>query len=154
LWTRRWTFGFHNMLGISWMAAQLAASQEGLSSVSKYIMTTELVSTPCLINPSRQSVCLYGVFLLSLLGKGSVNCIRPFIAIQRLGKHVPAATNTRDNRRSVGRIIFCAVPVLSKQRIWVCLCMSPSLPGNNLVKTFPRQRSFVWCVIFCRIKRT
>jgi hypothetical protein len=35
LWTRRWTFGFLKMLGTSWVAAQLAASQEGLSSVSK-----------------------------------------------------------------------------------------------------------------------
>jgi hypothetical protein len=35
LWTRWWTFGFHNMLGSSWVAARLAASQEGLSSVNK-----------------------------------------------------------------------------------------------------------------------
>jgi hypothetical protein len=35
LWTRYWTFGFHKMLGSSWVAAQLAAPQEGLSSVSK-----------------------------------------------------------------------------------------------------------------------
>jgi hypothetical protein len=35
LWTRWWTFGFHRMLGSSWVAAQLAASQEGLRSVSK-----------------------------------------------------------------------------------------------------------------------
>jgi hypothetical protein len=33
LWTRRWTFGFHKMLGSSWVAAQLAASQDGLSSM-------------------------------------------------------------------------------------------------------------------------
>jgi hypothetical protein len=36
LWTRWWTFGFLKMLGSSWVAAQLATSQEGLSSVSKY----------------------------------------------------------------------------------------------------------------------
>jgi hypothetical protein len=35
LWTRWWTSGFLKMLGISWVATQLAASQEGLSSVSK-----------------------------------------------------------------------------------------------------------------------
>jgi hypothetical protein len=34
-WTRYWSFGFHKMLGISWVAAQLAAPQDGLSSVSK-----------------------------------------------------------------------------------------------------------------------
>jgi hypothetical protein len=32
LYTRQWTFGFHKMLGSSWAATQLAASQEGLSS--------------------------------------------------------------------------------------------------------------------------
>jgi hypothetical protein len=35
LWTRWWTFGLLKMLGSCWVAAQLAASQEGLSSVSK-----------------------------------------------------------------------------------------------------------------------
>jgi hypothetical protein len=33
LWTRQWTFGFHKMLGNSWVAVQTAASQEGLSSM-------------------------------------------------------------------------------------------------------------------------
>jgi hypothetical protein len=33
LWTRQWTFRFHKILGSSWVAAQLAASQEGLSSM-------------------------------------------------------------------------------------------------------------------------
>jgi hypothetical protein len=35
LWTRWWTFRFLKMLGSSWVAAQLATSQEGLSSVNK-----------------------------------------------------------------------------------------------------------------------
>jgi hypothetical protein len=33
LWTRQWTFGFHKMLVNSWVPAQQAASQEGLSSM-------------------------------------------------------------------------------------------------------------------------
>jgi hypothetical protein len=33
LWTRQWTFGLHKMLGNSWVAEQLVASQEGLISV-------------------------------------------------------------------------------------------------------------------------
>jgi hypothetical protein len=37
LWIRYWTFGFHEILGSSWGAAQLAAPQEGLSSVSKQV---------------------------------------------------------------------------------------------------------------------
>jgi hypothetical protein len=35
LWTWYWTSSFHKMLGSSWVAAQLVASQEGLSSMSK-----------------------------------------------------------------------------------------------------------------------
>jgi hypothetical protein len=37
LWTRKCTFGFHKMLGSSWVAAQLAAPQEGFSSVSDWV---------------------------------------------------------------------------------------------------------------------
>jgi hypothetical protein len=33
LWTRWWTFRFHKMLGSSWVAAHLDASQEGISCV-------------------------------------------------------------------------------------------------------------------------
>jgi hypothetical protein len=35
------TFGFHKMLGSSWVAARLAASQEWLSFVSKYVSIPE-----------------------------------------------------------------------------------------------------------------
>jgi hypothetical protein len=45
------------------------------------------------IQPSHPSVCVsVCVFLLPLLGKGSVKCILPFIARQQLGKDVPMAT--------------------------------------------------------------
>jgi hypothetical protein len=37
LWTRWWTSGFHKMLGGSRAAAQLAAPQEGLSSMSEWV---------------------------------------------------------------------------------------------------------------------
>jgi hypothetical protein len=37
MWTRWWTSGFHKMLGSSRVAAQLAASQEGLSSMSEWV---------------------------------------------------------------------------------------------------------------------
>jgi hypothetical protein len=63
-----------------------------------YIMAPEPISTAYFINPSRQSVSAC-VSFLSLLGKGSVKCIPPFIARQRIGKHVPAATSIRNNRR-------------------------------------------------------
>jgi hypothetical protein len=55
LLTRCWTFEFIKMLGCSWVAAQFAASQEGLSSVSNYF-----IFLPSYIPPS-----LYFQFLLS-----------------------------------------------------------------------------------------
>jgi hypothetical protein len=33
LWVREWTFGFHKMWRISWLAANQLASQEGLCSM-------------------------------------------------------------------------------------------------------------------------
>jgi hypothetical protein len=33
LWTRWWTFGFHNIFGSSWVSPHVAASEEGLSSM-------------------------------------------------------------------------------------------------------------------------
>jgi hypothetical protein len=44
-------------------------------------------------------------------------CIPPqIVSQQRLGKHFPAATNTRNNRRVVRRVVFNAVRVVSKER--------------------------------------
>jgi hypothetical protein len=84
--------------------------------------------------PVCVSLC---VSLISLLGKCSVKCIPPFIARQRLGKHVPAATNTRKNKIIVGHVC-----------LWVCLCIPLLLLGNISVKTFPRQRRTVGGVVF------
>jgi hypothetical protein len=84
----------------------------------------------------------------SLLGKGSVRCIPPFVARQRLGKHVPAATNTRNNRRIFGRVICCGVCFLSKESPWVCLYIPIPLPGK---KAFPRQRRIAGGV-FCAVR--
>jgi hypothetical protein len=42
MWLRWWTSGFRKMLGSSRVAAQLAASQEGLSSVSEWVPETNL----------------------------------------------------------------------------------------------------------------
>jgi hypothetical protein len=40
LWTRRWTFGSHKMLGSSRVAAQFAASQERLSYMSEFVINS------------------------------------------------------------------------------------------------------------------
>jgi hypothetical protein len=53
------------------------------------------------------SVC---VSLLSVLGNVYVKCILPFIARQRLDKHVPAAADTRNSRRIVGPVGLSVYP--------------------------------------------
>jgi hypothetical protein len=53
LWTRWWIFGFHKMLGNSWVAAELAAPQEGLSSMIKKV--SQNITKICKITPG--SVC-------------------------------------------------------------------------------------------------
>jgi hypothetical protein len=85
-------------------------------------MAPEPISMAYFINPSHQSTRM---------------CIPLFIARQVLGKHVPAATNTCNTRRTVER---------------VCLCIPLSLLDNNSVKTFPRQRRIVGGVVFCAIR--
>jgi hypothetical protein len=75
----------------------------------------------------------------SLLGKDSVNCIPPIVARQRLGKRTPAAANTHNSRRIVGRIVLLYDPSLIKGESVGPSVYSLSLLGNNSVKTFPRQ---------------
>jgi hypothetical protein len=64
-------------------------------------------------------------------------CTPPIVAKQRLGKHVPAATNTRNNRRIIGCVC-----------LWVCLCIPLLLLGNNSVKSFRRQKRIFRGVVF------
>jgi hypothetical protein len=94
------------------------------------------------LHKSLPSFCVSAyVSLLSLLGKGSVKCSPPFVAKQRPSKHVLAATNTRNNRRIVGRVC-----------LWVCLCIPLSLLGNNSGTTYPQQRRIVGGVVFYEIR--
>jgi hypothetical protein len=105
------------------------------------------------LHKSRPSVSVSAcVFLLSSLGNGSVKCTPPFCSRQQLGKHVPAAKNTNNKRRIIGRVIFCVVRVLSKESLWVCQCIPLSLLGNGSVTTFPRQRRVVVGVVFYAIR--
>jgi hypothetical protein len=66
---------------------------------------------------------------VSLLGNGSVD------------------TNTRNNRKFVGSIVFYTIRVVSKESLWVCLCIPLSLLGNGSVNTLPRQRRIVGDVV-------
>jgi hypothetical protein len=86
------------------------------------IHAPEHISVAYLINPFHQSVCM---------------CMRSIVARRWLGKHVPAATNTRNSMRIVGRL---------------CLCILLSLLGINSVKTFPRQRRIIRGVVFFEVR--
>jgi hypothetical protein len=106
---------------------------------SMYVMPPEPISKMYFINPSHQSVCLH---------------VYPphKVARQRLGRCVPAATNTHNNRRTVGGVVLCTVRVILQESLWVCLCISLSLLSNCLINTFPRQRSTVRGVVFNAIR--
>jgi hypothetical protein len=71
------------------------------------------------------------ISLLSLLSKGSVKCILPFTARQRLGKEAPAPKTLRNNRRNVGGFI-----------LWVCV--SPFLARWQVGKEHPAAKKSRW----------
>jgi hypothetical protein len=78
----------------------------------------------------------------SLLGNVWLKCISPFIIKKRLSKHVPAATNTCNNRRK-NRWVRVSVGLPT-------ICIPLSLLDNS-VKTFPRQRRIVGVVLSCAV---
>jgi hypothetical protein len=84
---------------------------------------------------------------LSLLSNGSVNYIPSFMARQRIGNHVPAATYTSNNRRIVGHVVFYSVRVISENSLWVFLCITHPLLGKGSVNTLPWQRRIVRGVV-------
>jgi hypothetical protein len=100
-----------------------------------YIMVQEPISTAYLINPSHQSVCLH-VYL-------------PVVARQRLEKHVPTATNASNDRELLDSP-FSAFPVVSKENLWVCLCIPLLLLGNSSVNTLPQQQELFEASFFVR----
>jgi hypothetical protein len=74
---------------------QLLNAWTNLTKLGMYITAPQPISTAYFINPSHQSVCLYESM-----------CISPIVARQRLGKHVPATTFTRDNKRTADGVSF------------------------------------------------
>jgi hypothetical protein len=88
------------------------------------------------INPSQKSVCLY-----------------VYVARQMLCKKCHCSNEyTCNNKRIVGRDVFYAARVISKENLWVCLCIPLSLLGNNSVKTFPWQQRIVGCIAFSAVR--
>jgi hypothetical protein len=102
-----------------------------------YIVTHEPVSRAHFINPSHQTVCPSCLFLPPLPDKGSVKCSPVSLWRNASINTFTAAMNKINNKRTIRRVFP-----------WVCLCMPLSLLSNNLVKTFPRQRTVVGGVVF------
>jgi hypothetical protein len=87
-WTRQWTFGFHKMLGNSWVAAELAAPPEGLSSISKQ-------GPPYTHSLASRSACTVEDW------KAKLRCVvRPAGQLFRLQETRQSVSSTR---RSIGR---------------------------------------------------
>jgi hypothetical protein len=97
-----------------------------------YIMAPEPISTAYFIDASHQSVRLY------VYADGNVSV--KTLPRQRIHTHA--------SRIIVGRVLFCAVRVVSKESLWICLCIPLSFLGNGSVNTFPRQRGIVGGVVF------
>jgi hypothetical protein len=78
-----------------------------------YHSTWPLIST-YFINPSHQFVCLRVYAYPRIVARQRLGKNPPVVAKQRLGKNVTAATHAAIEDL-FGRIVFCAVPVVSKK---------------------------------------
>jgi hypothetical protein len=76
LWTRKWTFGFHIMLGISWVAAQLAPSQEGLSSMNEWWLKKDTLHWWC-VEYLELCISQYSLWI-SIINSRSRNSLESF----------------------------------------------------------------------------
>jgi hypothetical protein len=56
-----------------------------------------------------------------------------------LNKHVPAETNTLNNERIVGQIVFSVLHVISEGSLWIYLWIPLLLPSNSLINTLLQQ---------------
>jgi hypothetical protein len=99
-----------------------------------YILAPKPISTTYFINCCNHSVCLHR-----------------YVARQRLGEHIPAATNTQQYK-IVECVVFYAVHVVSNDNLWVCLFIPLPLLGNGSVNTFQRQRRIVRGVVFYKVR--
>jgi hypothetical protein len=116
-----------------------------------HIVATEPLRTVYFINPSHQSVCLY-VYPSSVCKTTTSSNISLFRCYVLARKHVPAATNTRNNNRIVRRFILYAIRVLSQECMSVCLYIPLSLLGNISVNIFPLQKRIVGAAIFYAVR--
>jgi hypothetical protein len=90
------------------------------------------------------SVC---VSLLSLLSKGSVMCIPPFVARKRLGKHFPAAKNTCNNKIIVGCHFLYGLCLIKGESMGLSV-YPPIFTGQKLGKDVPTVMKNCWRLRF------
>jgi hypothetical protein len=75
-----------------------------------YITAAAPTSVAYFMNSSLQPPCVYVYPLI--------------VAMQRLGKHVPAAKCTRNNGRSAECVVVYKVHAISKDSVGLCITMS------------------------------
>jgi hypothetical protein len=115
--------------GPPWPVTKIALRNK----VRMYIRTPEPISTAYFINPSHQSVCLY--------------VYPPIVARQTTWYTRSRGNEYIKQRRIVRRVVFCGVHVVSKESLWVCLCIPLSLHASSSVNTFPRRKRIVGGVV-------
>jgi hypothetical protein len=77
----------------------------------------------------------------------------PIVARQQLGEHVPTETSTCKDGRIVGHILY-AVHAISKEGLWVCLCIPLLLLGKGSVIMLLQQQGIVGGIILYAVHVT
>jgi hypothetical protein len=85
MWTRWWTSGFHKMLRSSWVAAQLAASREGLGS-SEWVSESQEYAYHRLRNTGIRQCCFGWLGMRTCPVAQTQTCL-PFQPIDSVGKN-------------------------------------------------------------------
>jgi hypothetical protein len=135
LWTRYWTFGFHEMLGSSWVAAQLVALQEGFSSLSKLLY--ELVIhwwNVTVINSLHRT--WFGYF--NCFNICYVSYINLIVRFAQIFRWVGVTTSTDDYRIQCG---WTQNPLDTK--LWCALYQRPEKESRQFPKRCSDQ---IWAI--------
>jgi hypothetical protein len=145
------------MLGISWVAAQLAASQEGLSSMSEWISTVYSLDYRTLLNKQRRSIrflrstwrfsfCPRALTSEEIAGSfrklynGEKHSLCSWLSIIKTGMSLGKYKSFRREKRNSCKTFFGKPQ--GKRPLWEYNCGI----GDN-IKTNLR----IWVVEFCRL---
>jgi hypothetical protein len=121
MWTRWWTSGLHKMLGSSRVAAQLAASREGLSSMSEWVSEWVSDYQTTFIILKKKIKNAYAIFMLSVC-----LCVPHY---QLLNRWI-----------NIYEILYAYHDTWAHPTsLCVCMCITLLLLGNGSVKPSWRQ---------------